>query len=152
MKDFEKQLLGDVLIEKVNLLRATIIEASIIKTRLFEDILLNNKKIIVDISECDFIDSTFLGVLVASLKRTIEIGGDIKIVIASSSFPEGIVNNSSIQGVFEIYISVEDALKSFRFYDKEPQSEFINHIYYLCKKYDKKMTENFNLLDPPYTP
>jgi len=138
MEDFEKQLLGDVLIEKVNLLRATIMEASIIKTRLFEDILLNNKKIIVDISKCDFIDSTFLGVLVASLKRTIEIGGDIKIVIASSSFAEGIVNNSGILRVFEIYTSVENAIESFRLYGKEPQSEFINHIYYLCKKYDYK--------------
>jgi anti-anti-sigma factor len=138
MEDFEKQLLGDVLIEKVNLLRATIMEANIIKTRLFEDILLNNKKIIVDISKCDFIDSTFLGVLVASLTRTIEIGGDIKIVIASSSFAEGIVNNSGILRVFEIYTSVEDAIESFRLYDKEPQSEFINHIYYLCKKYDYK--------------
>jgi anti-anti-sigma factor len=138
MEDFEKQLLGDVLIEKVNLLRATIMEANIIKTRLFEDILLNNKKIIVDISKCDFIDSTFLGVLVASLTRTIEIGGDIKIVIASSSFVEGIVNNSGILRVFEIYTSVEDALENFRFYGKEPQSEFINHIYYLCKKYDYK--------------
>jgi anti-anti-sigma factor len=138
MEDFEKQLLGDVLIEKVNLLRATIMEANIIKTRLFEDILLNNKKIIVDISKCDFIDSTFLGVLVASLTRTIEIGGDIKIVIASSSFAEGIVNNSGILRVFEIYTSVEDAIESFRLYGKEPQSEFINHIYYLCKKYDYK--------------
>jgi len=106
-------------------------EANIIKTRLFEDILLNNKKIIVDISKCDFIDSTFLGVLVASLKRTIEIGGDIKIVIASSSL-------AGILRVFEIYTSVEDALESFRLYGKEPQSEFINHIYYLCKKYDYK--------------
>ncbi|TDJ54514.1 MAG: anti-sigma factor antagonist [Ignavibacteria bacterium] len=138
MEDFEKQLRGDVLIEKVNLLKATIMEANIIKTRLFEDILLNNKKIIVDISNCDFIDSTFLGVLVASLKRTIEIGGDIKIAIASSSFAEGIVNNSGILRVFEIYTSVEDALESFRLYGKEPQSEFINHIYYLCKKYDYK--------------
>ena len=138
MEDFEKQLLGDVLIEKVNLVKATIVEARIMKKRLLDDIRLYRKKIIVDISKCDFIDSTFLGVLVASLKRTIEIGGDIKIVIASSSFAEGIVNNSGILRVFEIYTSVEDAIESFRLYGKEPQSEFINHIYYLCKKYDYK--------------
>jgi len=136
MLDFKKQVSGDVLIETVNLQRVSCKEANIMKSRIFEDNLLNNKKIIIDISKCDFIDSSFLGALVDSLKRIIKTGGDIKIVIASSSFPEGIVNNSSIQGVFEIYTSVEDALKSFRFYDKEPQSEFINHIYYLCKKYD----------------
>ncbi len=120
MGDFEKQLLGDVLIEKVNLQRATIMEASIIKTRLFEDIQLNNKKIIVDISECAFIDSTFLGALVVSLRRTRETDGDIKIVI-TSSFTEGVINYSGALRVFESYTSVEDALKSFRFYGVESE-------------------------------
>ena len=114
MEDFEKQLRGDVLIEKVNLLKATIMEANIIKTRLFEDILLNNKKIIVDKSKCDFIDSTFLGALVVSLKRTRKTGGDIKLVITSSSFAEGIVDNSGILRLFEIYTSAKDALQSYR--------------------------------------
>jgi hypothetical protein len=31
MEDFNKQMFGDVLIEKVNLLRATIMEASILR-------------------------------------------------------------------------------------------------------------------------
>jgi anti-anti-sigma factor len=138
MEDFEKQLLGDVLIEKVNLQRVTHKEASIIKSRIFEDILLNNKKIIIDISKCDFIDSSFLGALVFSLKRTIETGGDIKIVIASSSSAKGIVNNSGILTVFEIYTSVKDAINSFKQNEKESQIEFTNHIYYLCEKYDYK--------------
>ena len=113
MLDFEKRLSGDVLIEKVNLLRATIVEASIMKKKLFEDIQLSNKKIIVDISVCDFIDSTFLGALVISLKRTRETGGDIKLVITSTSFAEGIVDNSGILRIFEIYTSAKDALKSY---------------------------------------
>ena len=46
MESFEKQLFGDVLIEKTHLLRATIKEASIMKRRLFEDIQLNNKKLL----------------------------------------------------------------------------------------------------------
>lgn len=127
MENFEKQMFGDVLIEKTNLFRATIIEASIIKKRLFEDIQLNNKKIIVYISKCTFIDSSFLGALVVSLKKIKETGGDIKIVISSSSLTEGIINNSSILRVFEIYTSLRDALKSFGFYDKRSQIKFINH-------------------------
>ncbi len=84
------------------------------KSRLFEDIKLNNKSIIVDIRKCDFIDSTFLGALVVSLKRTRKTGGDIKLVITSSSFAEGIVDNSGILRLFEIYTSPKDALKSYR--------------------------------------
>jgi anti-anti-sigma regulatory factor len=138
MEDFKKQVSGDVLIEKVNLQRVSRNEAKIMKSRIFEDILLNNKKIIIDISKCDLIDNSFLGALVASLKRTIEAGGDIKIVIASSSSAKGIVNNSGILAVFEIYTSVKDAISSFRQNGEEPQIEFTNHIYYLCKKYDYK--------------
>ena len=112
MENFEKQLSGDVLIEKVNLQRATIVEASIMKKRLLDDIQLNNKKIIIDISKCDFIDSTFLGALVVSLKRTRETGGDIKMVIASSVAKT--LNVTGVLRVFKNYSSVEDALKSFR--------------------------------------
>ena len=138
MEGFKKQVSGDVLIEKVNLQRVSLKEANIMKSRIFEDNLLNNKKIIIDISKCDFIDSSFLGALVDSLKRIIKTGGDIKIVIASSSFAERIVNNSGILAVFEIYTSVKDAINSFRQNGEEPQIEFTNHIYYLCKKYDYK--------------
>ena len=113
MEDLEKQLLGDVLIEKVNLLRATTVEASMMKKRLFDDIHLYKKKIIIDISKCEFIDSTFLGALVISLKRTRETGGDIKIVIGSPVVKETLSITGFLR-VFENYSSVEDALKSFR--------------------------------------
>ena len=113
MLDFEKQLSGDILIEKVNLPRVTTVEAGIIKKRLFEDIHLSKKKIIVDMSECLFIDEIFLGALVVSLKRTRETGGNIKVVIAPS-VAKRTTNISGFLKVFENYTSVENALKSFR--------------------------------------
>jgi anti-anti-sigma factor len=113
MLDFEKQMSGEILIEKVNLQRATTVEASIMKKRLFEDIHLYKKKIIVDISKCDFVDSTFLGALVVALKRTRETGGDIKIVIGTSVVKKTLSITGFLR-VFENYSSVEDALKSFR--------------------------------------
>ena len=118
MDNFEKQLIDDVLIEKVNLLRATLVEADIMKQRLLEDIQLKNDKIVVDISNCTFIDSTFLGALVVSLKRTREIGGDIKLVNDPSQPLGGILNLTGFLKVFENYTSVEDAIKSFRVYSK----------------------------------
>ena len=124
MLDFEKQLSGDVLIEKVNLVRATFVEASIMKKRLLDDIHLSKKKIIVDISKCDFIDSTFLGALVVSLKRTRATGGVIKLVTAS--FTGGIINLAGYQRIFENYLSVEDALNSFRPTSRTTQIELAN--------------------------
>jgi anti-sigma B factor antagonist len=113
MLDFEKQSSDEVVIEKVNLLRATTVEASIMKKRLFDDIHLSEKKIIVDINRCDFIDSTFLGALVISLKKTRETGGDIKIV-TGSSVVKNILDITGFLRVFKNYSSIEDALKSYR--------------------------------------
>lgn len=114
MYDFEKQLVDGVLIEKVNLLRATLAEANIMRQRLTEDIQLKNKKIIVDLSQCTFIDSTFLGALVVSLKKAKAIGAEIKLVISKSSPTEGILNVSGVLKTFDNYTSVEDAVISFR--------------------------------------
>jgi anti-anti-sigma factor len=113
MLDFEKQMSGEVLIERVNLLRATVVEASTMKKRLFDDIKLINKKIIIDLSYCDFIDSNFLGVLVVSLRRSRETGGDIKLVISSPVVKKTLTITGFLR-VFESYSSVKDALISFR--------------------------------------
>ena len=127
MLDFEKQMSGDVLIEKINLPKATLREASVIKKRLFEDIQLKNKKIIVYIGKCTFIDSSFIGAMVVSMKKIRETGGDIKIVISSSLFTAGVLNYSGLLRVFDTYTSIKDAVKSFRYCSKRPHIEFLNH-------------------------
>lgn len=113
MLDFEKEMSGDILIEKVNLTRATTVEAGIIKKRLFEDIHLSKKKIIVDMSKCFFIDEIFLGALVVSFKRSREAGGKI-IVVITPAVAKKTTNIVGFLKVVENYPSVDDALKSFR--------------------------------------
>ena len=127
MENIEKQRFGDVLIIKTHFLRATFKESSIMKRRLFEDIQLNNKKIIVYISKCNFIDSSFLGALIVSLKKIRATGGDIKLVTTPASVTGGILYISDVLRAFEVYPSLKDALKSFRFCSKISQIEFINH-------------------------
>jgi anti-anti-sigma factor len=113
MLDFEKEMSGDILIEKVNLTRATTVEAGIIKKRLFEDIHISKKKIIVDMSNCLFIDEIFLGALVIAFKKSREAGGKLKVVIT----PKVVEKTPTITGflkVVESFSTVEDAIKSFR--------------------------------------
>ena len=78
--DFNKEKYNDVLVEVVNLTRATLKEAEEFKLTLLHDIEEGAKKIVVDISECEFIDSTFLGALVVSLKKITSLGGDLRLV------------------------------------------------------------------------
>ncbi|NLJ48759.1 MAG: STAS domain-containing protein, partial [Candidatus Atribacteria bacterium] len=39
-----------------------------------------SKKLIIDLTSVEFIDSTFLGVIVNSLKKVAKLGGDLKLV------------------------------------------------------------------------
>ncbi len=51
-EDFSKEVINDVLVEKVNFSRATFKEAQEFKDRLVYDILTNNLRIIIDLSSC----------------------------------------------------------------------------------------------------
>jgi len=111
MEDFEKKIENDVVIEVVNLSRATWKEANEFKKILEEDVEKKFRRLVVDISQCEFMDSTFLGALVMG-KRLINIGGDLKIVEPDSVF-KVLREKTSTLNVFETYKTVEEAINSF---------------------------------------
>jgi anti-anti-sigma factor len=111
-EDFSKEVVGDVLIEKVNFSRATFKEAQEFKDRLVYDILMNNEKIIIDLSSCEYIDSTFLGALVVILKKMAERSGEIKYVIPQPSALY-LFKITGLYGVLNLYRNRQEALDSF---------------------------------------
>jgi anti-anti-sigma factor len=112
MEDFEKKAINDVVIEIVNLSRATFKEASEFKKILNEDLEKKFKKIVVDISQCEFMDSTFLGVLVYAQKRTSSQGGAIKLVEPASVF-QTLLEKTSTLRIFDTYKTVKEAVSSY---------------------------------------
>jgi len=80
MLDFEKEYSSDIVIITVNISRATVKEAHEFKKFIDDEIKKKKLKIIIDLSACDFIDSTFIGVLVVTLKKLADIGGELRIV------------------------------------------------------------------------
>jgi anti-anti-sigma factor len=111
-EDFETLFVNDLVIEIVNLSRATYKEAGQLKKSLDEQIQNKQKKIIVDLSQCEFIDSTFLGVLVLSLKSSAKIGGDIRLV-KPDEVVKTLMEKAGTLNVFNLYNSMEEAIKSF---------------------------------------
>jgi anti-anti-sigma factor len=110
--DFRKEYNNDILIEIVNLSRATMKEADEFKTLLEDDIIKGWKKMVVDLSQCEFIDSTFLGVLVISLKRLATKAGDMKLV----GFQPGVKSMfelTRMYRVFESFPTKQEAVESF---------------------------------------
>jgi anti-anti-sigma factor len=112
LEDFETLFVNDLAIEIVNLSRATYKEASQLKKNLDDLIKDKHKKIIVDISQCEFIDSTFLGVLVLSLKSSAKIGGDVRLV-KPDEVVKTLMEKAGTLNVFNLYESVDEAIQSF---------------------------------------
>ena len=112
MEDFDRRILKDVVIEIVNLTRATCKEALDFKELLSMELERNFKKIVIDIRQCEFIDSSFLGAMVFIKKELFEIGGDLRIVKSHSNI-RTIMEKVGTNRFFSIYDSIESAVRSF---------------------------------------
>lgn len=110
--NFVEQKRENVLVETVNISRATLKEAEDFKNMLLQAIDNGERKVVVDFSQCDFVDSTFLGGLVVSLKRMTAVKGDIRLVGFRPPV-RSMFELTRMHKVFEAFETVEDAVKSF---------------------------------------
>jgi anti-anti-sigma factor len=133
--DFTQEKHGAVIVEVVNLTRATMKEAEDFKEVILRDIELGWRKIVVDLTECEFIDSTFLGVLVISLKRITGLGGDLRLVGFQSPV-ESMFQLTRLARVFEAFKTKDLAIKSFISFEEvkehleiKEDTEIINSLF-----------------------
>jgi len=70
------------------------------------------KNFVVDLKQVDFMDSAGLGTLIAVLKQITERGGDMKIACLQKK-PRMVFEITRAYKVFEIYDTVDEALKKF---------------------------------------
>lgn len=110
--DFLRIKNNDVVLVQVNLVRASLKEVDQFRDILMKDIQSGEKKFVVDLSKCEFVDSTFLGTLVISLKRLTAFGGDIKLVGFQPAV-SSMLELTRMNKVFESFTSSEVAIKSF---------------------------------------
>ncbi|MFZ1289838.1 MAG: STAS domain-containing protein [Melioribacteraceae bacterium] len=91
--------------------RATLREASSFKSFLDKTIAEDNKSIIVDLNECEFVDSSFFGVLVAGVKRTKAMGKKFYLVYNNQNrLP--IFSATGLDKVFKVFNSISEAEKA----------------------------------------
>ena len=70
------------------------------------------KNYVINLESVDFMDSAGLGTLIAVLKRISERGGDMKIANLQKK-PRMVFEITRAYKVFEIYETVDDAIKGF---------------------------------------
>ncbi len=104
---------GKILVEIVNSDRATLNEAARFKPTINQRIDEGFRYFIIDLSDCDFIDSTFLGVLVHSLKRIRRREGQMRL-IGFKPPVKSMFELTRMDKVFKIHETVEEALSQIQ--------------------------------------
>lgn len=105
---YEVEKLKNYSIVTVFLNRATIEDAVSFKQFIMQVIENGEKNIIVDLTHTMFIDSTFLGVLVASLKMLAKNEGQLRLVVNKDA-PSSIFVLTRMDKVFPIFKNFRDA-------------------------------------------
>ncbi len=108
---FEKDtsISNDFIVIKILFERATLREASSFKNYVDKTIAEENKNMIIDLNECEFVDSSFFGALVACLKRMKAMDKKFYLVYDSTDrLP--IFSATGLDKIFKVFPSVDEAI------------------------------------------
>ena len=112
MENFEKIFLDDVSVIVVHLIGSTFLETNKFKKIIEEQIHYGYTNLVIDLSKCKNIDSTFFGAIIMALRMMEGKGYKLKVVEPSNP-GEDIFNRMKTLGLFDLYKTRKDAIKSF---------------------------------------
>lgn len=108
--DFNTEIINGALILTVNFSRATYREAREFNNLLSDAAKNGINKLLIEMHEVDFIDSTFLGVLVINLKKVMKVNGKLRLIGLKTSV-YSVIKFTNLAKTFEIFGSKEEALE-----------------------------------------
>ena len=120
MEHFEKIFVAGVFVIAVNLTRSTLNEAKEFRNIVEEEINSGYTNLVIDLSKCKNIDSTFFGAIILTLRMMEGKGYKLKVVEPANS-GEDIFTRINPLRLFDLYKTREDAIKSFE-EDIQPES------------------------------
>jgi anti-sigma B factor antagonist len=114
--NYTKDVQGDIVVVKVLHTEATLRYAMDFRNYIWELISSGQNKIVVDLTSTTFMDSTFLGVMVFSLKKSVAAGGGLRIIRNKLDSPIWTMFEiTNMIKVFKIYEEPTAAVSSFNF-------------------------------------
>ncbi len=111
MDAIERTFRDSIVVEKVNLFRATMNEAFAMKENLIDDSI-DHKQIVVDLSSCEYIDSTFFGALVYAYRKIRERDGAIVLVLSNTFLSKSFIYKE-ISSIFQVHHTLKEAVAEF---------------------------------------
>ncbi len=109
---FQENVFEDIMIVTINLERCTLQYASEFRSYMLSLMSSNTKKIIVDMTYSNFMDSSFLGALVASLKKLKTLNGDLRLVWDDPNHTT-MLFLTGMDKIFKIYDNIKEAIFKF---------------------------------------
>ena len=110
MEDFQIDYIDDILVVKVDLIAATLRDAQPLWNEFENCMLFNHSKIIIDLSTCVHIDSTFIGMIIKIFKRVNENYEKLSLVFPQLSSIEAL-RVVGIKKIIDCYDNLEEALE-----------------------------------------
>jgi anti-sigma B factor antagonist/stage II sporulation protein AA (anti-sigma F factor antagonist) len=111
VSDFQVNIVDEIVVVKVDILIATHRDAKPLWDEFESKMLFNRKKIVIDLSFCNNVDSTFLGIIVKILRKMNEKSGKLVLV-----FPKLIKQElfivTGINKIVPCYNNLPEALQS----------------------------------------
>ena len=111
LDDFKINIVDDMAIVAVDLLVATHRDAKPFWEELEQKCILKWEKVVIDLSFCTFIDSTFVGILVKTFRTISANKGILKLVFPESN-AKNYVHTSGIAKIIDCYNTLDEAMDS----------------------------------------
>ncbi|MGB5288327.1 MAG: STAS domain-containing protein [Ignavibacteriaceae bacterium] len=130
MDDFKINVIDDIAIVKIDILIATHRDAKPLWDELESRLIFKWKKLIIDLSPCNYIDSTFIGMIVKIFRKVSETNGQMALVFPKINTVESF-NVLGITKIVKSYNTLPEALNSL---GSQPKSQKL--------KFDEKFSTN----------
>ncbi len=88
-------------------------DASLLHDKLYEYIEQNKKRVIIDLAQVDWMNSTGLGILISGYTTLRNNEGELKLANVTEKI-QSLLTITKLVTVFEAYDSIEEAVKSFK--------------------------------------
>lgn len=110
-EDFTISIADGIPVLKFNMLRATVREAKAFKQNLIHLISANHRFIIIDFTDCAFIDSAIVGVIVTLVKDLRNKQGDF-LIVAPPGTISNLITQTGLDRIFKKFNNLTSALAS----------------------------------------
>ncbi|HTN18835.1 MAG TPA: STAS domain-containing protein [Pelobium sp.] len=111
--DYKKEILDDVVLVNINLSEASLNQSEDFKKFLYDITEVTPPKLVLDMGKIEYMDSSFIGALVAGLKNVLSKGGEMALINVNNDVMS-LFELTRLDKVFKIYDSKEEAIQQLK--------------------------------------